>query len=1080
MNRFLVLFIAILLCGYTFAIEGKMYKFEYLTTEDGLSQSTIEGLYQDSRGYIWIGTRDGANVFDGKNFKVFTHNSKDTNSIGEGWVNGFCEDYLGNVWIGTNSGISIYDYSLNKIRRIPRNLPGGSGKISSIAKSSDNKMWFGLSGRYELACYDIDKDEYTIFNFESVNTSPSANIFDILFTKSDRMFLATESDEILEFDREKEIFIAHNYLRVSGARNYKKSIVENEKGELYIGAEKAGVHVYNPVTLESKRIEGLNSDIVKTKVLCKSPTEVWIGTDGGGINVYNPETGKVRLLLSDNAKEQTISENTIFNLMEDRDGNIWVGHYSTGLSIWKKYKEKFLTFKNNPFDPTSLPKSVVTAIHEDQAGRLWIGQDGGGLSLYNPRENNFTTFRAEEGNSESLTTNVIISIAENDEGHLLLGTYQGGVMFFDPESKKVVKVLTTDDGLASNSVWDIFQDSQGRFLFAGLGAGVDVYVPGTDTVTVLPNPGSNVIMKITEDEEGMLWFGTEFAGISVYNPEDSSHYFINTEEGSRYRLTGKDIKSILFCDGCAWIGTIGGGLNKIDFKTDSVTYYSTEDGLSSNSIVSMLVDRSKNLWLSSSIGLMRFNPKTEEVVVFDKTQGTQGNEYKYNAEYKLRSGAMAFGGTDGFSLFHPDSIKNSPITPAVVFTDFKLFNESATIGEKESVLKKHINLTERIVLNHKQKVFSFEFASLDYTAPTKNKYKYMLEGYDEDTIFADNKNYASYTNVRPGKYNFILMASNSDGVWSDEVLEVKVRIKPPFYKTKLFIILFIVLVVYGVNKFVQARIQQNKRDKEVLQGKIDESKKELNERISEIEKQKTEIREREEKEKELRFTNTGIVKFSEIISKDRDNIDKLSADVISTLIDYVEANAGVLYIVNADNEDEIFLYPAAKYCYDTKDEEEVKILSGEGYVGTAYSGKEIVYVDNMPDGKIVLSSGLGEYSIKNIVFIPIINNDECLGIFEIGSIERVEEYKVDFITKIADSLGSVLAIEKANKYTKTMLEQNMQQSEELKAQEEEMRQNMEEMLATQEEYTRQLDEAEKIQEELKEAKKTIEKLQKGK
>lgn len=1073
MKNFLTLLAFVVWITSVVAIEGKPYKFEYITTENGLSQSTVESIFQDSKGYIWIGTRDGLNKYDGKSFEIFRHNNKDTNSIGEGWVNSVCEDHLGNIWIGTNSGISIYNTEKGKTRRLSKEVPGGDGKVASIVLGPDNKIWYGLTGAYKLVSYDLEKDEYKVYDYESVNTSNSAGIFDILFAKSGKMYLASESDELLEFDRQAEVFIAHNYLLSFEGRNYKKNIVENENGELYIGAERAGVHIYNPSTGNSRAIEGINNNIVKSRVLCVSPTEVWIGTDGGGINIYDPTTESITLLQSDNSTEQSLGENTVFNMLQDRDGNIWVGHYGAGVSIWKKYKEKFLTFKNNPFDPTSISNHVVTAIFEDSLGRLWIGQDGGGLSLYNPIENNFTHYWHEEGNPTSLTSNVIIAIEENRDGHLILATYDGGLMTFDPETGQVVKAFGEEDGLSGPNIWEIYNDNQGRHWLAMLGIGVDIYDPITDTITPIPDPGSNVVMKILEAPDGMIWMGTENTGISVVDPEDYSHYMLNTSEESKYQLSGNDVKSIIFCNNCAWIGSVGGGLDKINFSNDSVQNFSTETGLSSNSIMSILQDDSGNLWLSSTNGLMKFNPITTEVVVYDKAQGTQGNEYKYNAECQLRNGFMAFGGSGGFSIFHPDSIKDSPIIPALVITDFKLYNESATIGEEESVLQKHISVTDRVVLKHKHKVFSFEFAALDYTAPNKNLYRYKLEGYDEEWIEAGNKNYANYTNVSPGRYSFMLMGSNSDGVWSDEVVEVKLRVKPPFYKTKLFILLIIVLTVYLVNFFVKERIKQNKRDKEVLQQKIEEGKKELNTRIQEIEDQKSEIRTREENEKELRFTNTGIVKLSNIISQDRDNISKLSNDVISALTEYIEANAGVIYLIDTNSNNEVNLYPEAMYCYDTEKKEDLKILPGEGYVGTSYSSKEVLYVDDMPDGKVVLRSGLGEYSIKNIVFIPIINDDDCLGIFELASITKLEAYKIDFVTKIADSLGSVLAIEKANRTTKVMLEQNLQQSEELKAQEEELRQNLEEMHATQEEFQRQLDSVDEMQAELDEAKKTI-------
>jgi hypothetical protein len=480
---------------------------------------------------------------------------------------------------------------------------------------------------------------------------------------------------------------------------------------------------------------------------------------------------------------------------------------------------------------------------------------------------------------------------------------------------------------------------------------------------------------------------------------------------------------------------------------------------------------------------MKFNTVNGKIEKYDKSQGLQGTEFKYNSQCQLRDGRMMFGGVNGLTVFYPDSIRSSPVIPGVIFTDFKIFNESVIPGEKGSPLKKHINFSGYVRLNHKQSVFTIEFASIDYNSPGKNLYRYKLEGFDNKWIEAGNRNFVTYTNLDAGSYTFLLQGSNSDGVWNETPRKLTIRISPPWYKTMVAIVLFILTLAYLVYAYVKGREKQAIHDKIVLQQKIDEARAQLEGKANELDRQKEELRQRDEDEKDMRFFTEGVAKMSDIISKKRRNLEDLATSLVAELVRFVDASAGDIFVADDSDPGKIVLRAAGEFSFSTKTERKYLFEAGEGYIGTCYMEKKVVVIDNLPDNYVILRSGLGEVSLHHAVIVPVIQDTDCVGVIEIASFEKLPENKIKFIEKIAESLASVITIIKANERTNEMLEQNNIQSEELKAQEEEMRQNIEELKATQEisqkrekeltdelsAYTRQLKE---LQEEIKQHKPT--------
>jgi|WetSurSiteA1Bulk_404760.scaffolds.fasta_scaffold00479_2 ligand-binding sensor domain-containing protein len=1068
MKRLICVLQMLILGSSIFSADLSKIKFEYLTVDDGLSQGIIEDIMQDSHGYMWFATRDGLNRYDGRQFTVFRNDRNDPHSLVSNWVFGIAEDRNGKIWIGTDGGLNQYDPVMDKMTRIRTNPDDPEafhgGRVHSILVDTDSTIWFStING---LVHYFPEKDRYRTYTQDPGKPGSISNtsVYSTFVAHNNKLYVCPVSDVINEYDRKTETFKEIPYRLAHFGSNNHKFIQEDEHGLLYITSEFSGVHILNPATGECRLIDksegGLSAGSIKTRCLNVRPDEIWIGTDGGGINIYNPRTGEIQYLMVDTRNNYSLNANSIFRMYQDKDKNIWVGHFGAGISVWKRNKEKFTSYAHSPFNPESINKEVVCGIFEDSQGRIWLGQDGGGLSLFHEDSKSFEHFRSRAGDPGSLTTDVILTIHESPDGNLLLGTYSGGLMVFDPDSKRVIKSYNVSSGMSSTNVWTILKDSKKRYWLSMLGSGYSLFDPVNSTfenytegTESLASP-SNVVMHITENPDGKIWFGTENRGIFVLDYEKKTLKTYVHDENNKNSLSYIDVKSIVFIDNYAWIATNGGGLNRLDLETDSFRVYTINEGLSSNALMGLLKDRNNNLWISSTRGLMRFDPRTARVEIFDKSQGIQGNEFKYNAQTQLRDGRMMFGGVNGLTVFHPDSIKNSSIKPSVVFTDFMIFSEPAIPGAKGSPLKKHINFTDYIKLNYKQSVFTIEFASLDFTSPQKNRYMYKMEGFDEDWVDAGNRNFVTYTNLDAGKYTFLLKGSNSDGVWNETPRKIVIRIRPPWYTSKLAILLYLVVIVMMIVYYIKQREKQSIHDKMILQQKIQEAQAEIQGKASELERQQEELRRRDEEEKDIRFLTEGIARFSDIIAKKRRSLEDLSTGMISELVRYIDASAGGIFIMDDSDPQQIVLRAAGEFCISSDSKKNFSFESGEGNIGTCFVEKQTIKVDNLPDGYIVLRSGLGKLSLHHALYVPIIQDNSCVGVIEIASIKKLPDNKVAFVEKISESLASVITIIKANEKTNEMLEQNNTQAEELRAQEEEMRQNMEEMLATQEESQR--------------------------
>ena len=458
------------------------------------------------------------------------------------------------------------------------------------------------------------------------------------------------------------------------------------------------------------------------------------------------------------------------------------------------------------------------------------------------------------------------------------------------------------------------------------------------------------------------------------------------------------------------------------------------------------------------------------------SDNVQSMEFLYHSKAVSPSGEILFGGINGFNSFIPEKVKPNPYVPNVIVTKLVAVGQEVKVGEKvegKILLTKPIMETDKLHLHHKIKIFSFYFTGFHYVAPESNKFKYKLEGYDDDWNYTDaNIRVATYSNIPRGKYIFKVDGTNNNGKWSDNPFTIEVKITPPFWKTIWFYSIIALIIAFLVYMFIKWREQQLKRDKEILEEKLRKGQEEIDKSKTELAKQTEELKKRDIAEREQRWHNNGMIKIGDIITKYKNDLNELSKNFLSSLINYLEVQQGVIFILNDDDNNNKYLEFLNGYGLGKKRSKQNKIEIGEGLIGACFKDKEPVVLDEIPEGYTEIGSGVGSVSPNHIVLLPLKMDEEILGVMELSSIHNIEKYQLKFIEKICEMFTSNLYSSKTSNKMTVLLQKSQQQTEEMLAQEEEMRQNMEEMLATQEEASRR-------EQELMELNKQIENDKKG-
>ncbi len=840
----LLLFISTITYG-----QNAEIKFHRLTPNDGLSNENVNSILKDRNGFMWFGTAEGLNRYDGYNFNIFKYNARNKNSLSSNITHDMLEDRNGNLWIATANGLNKYNQNDDSFTFIDCTK---DFIIRDLFQDSKDRIWLGTTNG--LFLFDPKTGTCKTYRHDNKKNSLSHNFVYHITEENGHLWISTMHG-LNKFDPQENVFTHYfhdpdNSNSLSG--NHIRATFIDSQGRLWISILFSGLSYFDR---KNNRFENFKHDPLNPNSLSHNDTRsilesndgrLIIGTENGGVCFFDYENKIFTAYKNNIIDNKSLSNNSIYSLYKDDIGNIWVGTYAGGVNFIPRFGEKFSHFRTNPLEKNSLSNNFILSINEDSEGNIWIGTDGGGINKFDPNTQKFTHFRHNPEEVNTINSDHVYSVAEYEKDVLAIGYHRAGFDIYNLRSGKIKHHLPEEGNaksLSAISICSVLKDKDGN-LWLGTAdkGGLSLYDPEASSFDhfqpTIPREQyvrGGFIYVIYEDLNEDLWLGTD-DGLVFFDKEKSA--FINYKHDTTN--VQNVVNSILEDDiGNLWIGTVDSGLNYFDTKTKTFKAYTTEHGLPGNTIYGILSDDEGNIWFSSNKGLSKFNPVTKSCRNYGLNDGVQSNSFKPNVCLKARDGRMYFGGVNGFNSFYPDSIKESNFIPPVFITDLRIYNKSVMVGEQDSPLQKSLLETEQITIDHSQAFLTFEFSALNYTNPHRNQYAYILEGFDKEWTYAGTKRSATYTNLDPGKYIFRVKGSNNDGIWNEEGTFLTIIVTPPFYQTWWFRTIVTFSLIGTVLAFFNLRMNR-------IQKKKEELEKQVIDRTAQIVKQKEELQEQKE------------------------------------------------------------------------------------------------------------------------------------------------------------------------------------------------------------------------------------------
>jgi len=840
----MIYFILIPFSSYLYANKQPL-KFEHLTHVHGIDISSALYIFQDSSGYLWFDNVQGLCRYNGYSIKVFRHDSETNTSLSNNSVSAIYEDRFGVLWIGTRDGLNIYHpdtETFTTYKHDPSDPDSLSNyTVRSIYEDRSGTLWVGTNDGLNKFCRNTEN--FTHYNHDpndpdSLSSRFVSSIYEDSFGI---LWIGTQGGGLSEFDDERKCFTRYQYDaddKNSLSHNEVKTIMEDSTGKLWIGTF-GGLNKLdrqNQCFIRYKHDPKDNTSLSDNVVwaICEDSSEtLWIGT-WKGLNKFDRDKENFTHYEHDARNPASISHNYILSMYEDRSGVLWIGTYDGGLNKLVLSRQKFLHFKNDPNVDNSLSDNDIQSIFEDAEGTLWIGTYNGGLNKFLGENQGFRHYKHDLHNPNSISSNSILTICEDSSGALWIGTNGGGLNRLDKSNLQFTRYLYDSNNptsLSSNSVSSIYEDTTGTLWIGTFGGGLNEFDRRTqqfvnykhDAMDVLSISNDSVSV-IYQDRSGSLWIGT-MKGLNRFDRETKRFIRYQWDPNNESSLKENRIWSIFEDRACVlWIGTMG-ALNKFDREQQNFTHYTMDEGLPSGIIYGILEDNSGNLWLSTVHGLSKFDHSNGIFKNYDQSDGLEFNVFE-GGYCKRRSGELCFGSVSGFTMFNPDKIIDNFHTPTIVITDFQLFNKSVRPGI-DNVLPRSISFTDNLVLNYKHSVFSFEIAALDYRCPERNHYAHMLEGFDDDWVYTQNRRHFTYTNLDPGTYVLRVKGSNNDGVWNEDGVTLDIRITPPPWKTWWAYCFYVVTFSSGLVVFIRYKTKAQAFEIERQRKKIELERKEL-------------------------------------------------------------------------------------------------------------------------------------------------------------------------------------------------------------------------------------------------------------
>jgi diguanylate cyclase (GGDEF)-like protein len=808
-------------------------RFEHLSLEQGLSQSHVNAILQDRHGFLWLGTQDGLNRYDGYRFRVFKHDERDAASLADNTVWALFEDEKGTLWVGTDGGgLDQWDPSVEGFvhhrhdEKNPKSL--SSDRVRAITSTRDGALWVGTDGGLNR----LDPATGAFTRFRAQPSAPDQLSSDrIRFLMEDRdgaLWIATDGGGLNRLDEARVNFTVYrldpeNPKSLSDDRV--RHVFQDRDGTIWVGTYEGGLDRMDGGGRFTRFRKGdgpsdLASDRVRAMLQDKSGV-LWVGTDGG-LAAWRPETGSFVRYRNRGTDRTSLSNDRILSLYQDRGGVLWVGTQGGGLNRWNTFTSAFSLVRTDPGARTSLSNNGVTSFASEGESTVWVGTFGG-LNRIDRRTGAVKNFLHDPKDPGSLGDDRVMALMVDPHGTLWVGTYESGLHRWDAATGTFTKFLpdpADEQTLSGRGISALLRDGKGRMWVGVFRGGLNRFDPETGKATRFRHAdddpatlSADSVTCLAEDASGALWVGTDGGGFNRFDPETGKVMrYAASAEGK-----GGDAAGTVFAihedrRGDLWLGTQGGGLLRWRAADRALSRpvfkgYREREGLANNTVYGILEDDAGDIWVSTNRGLSKLDTQSDRFRNFDASHGLQSDEFNFGAYHKAVTGEMFFGGIDGFTSFLPDRVQRNANVPPLVLTQVQKVNREVKFGRDLAEVRE-------VTLGPSDYAVSFEFAALDFAAPERNRYAYKLEGLDRDWVDAGGERRATYTNLHPGRYVFRVKGSNGDGTWNEDGLALSLVVEPPLWRTSWAYAFYVALAATAYWQVARLQARRRRRDEE--------------------------------------------------------------------------------------------------------------------------------------------------------------------------------------------------------------------------------------------------------------------------
>lgn len=819
MLRKLILIVVLSLTSFVGVMaQNDSLSFTNIDVIDGLSNNSVTCLTQDKYGFMWMGTYDGLNRYDGYEFKVFRNKWQDTTSLINNHVVALKRYDSTLIWVGTLKGVSLFDYSSLSFRNVY--YMALQNKHPEVVRSRVREIEVDKGGNTYIATEDdgllyLQKGA-AVFKQVAFENEGSYNVAAICGFTNGNLLLYIKNKGLYTFDPLHSTFAP----LLSNINDVTRLLYLDKQNTILIGSEN-GLSQYNLSTRELSPLHPALSNSNITNLFQDDQDNIWISTDGDGLAKFDSKSRQLTFY-KQGLKSSSLKSDAVYAVYEDKGKRKWIATLRGGVSIMDTLPNLFTTVRVDPFSKNTLTSNFALSFCEDDKDNIWIGTDGGGLSYWNPKTNIFTNYTHSSSNPQSISGNYIVSIIEDDKKRIWIASFSGGIDRFDPSTRSFIHYACYNPVRQKNDInlWKLYEDSY-HHIWAGSTKDDALFLfnESKNAFELFDNSLTN-IHTLFEDSKGNLWAGNYDQLIKI-DTLYKKHTYISIGYPVRAIIEDKEHQ--------LWIGSEGGGLILLNGDR-SLKHYTVNDGLPSNSILNILEDADGYLWCSTYNGLFKFDPQKRTSTNFSANDGLQSNQFNYNAALKLRDGELLFGGVNGFNKFFPERITKTVVHPPVYITDFKINDISIQNTPYLPKGSTPVNL-QSLVVPFNQASLSIAFAGLDYAAPGSIVYSYYLEGWDKGWNMAGKTRVANYSRLYEGDYTLHIRATNTDGSWNGNERIVHIRVLPPWYRSWWAYLLYILAFASAVYIYLKYKQRQTRLEYEVKLTRMNaEAEKELTER----------------------------------------------------------------------------------------------------------------------------------------------------------------------------------------------------------------------------------------------------------